>query len=492
MSLPLSKNRVLLIVFDGLRPDLINQETMPNLCGFAKRATWFKSASSVFPSMTRVATASIATGCHPAKHGVMGNAFFLPAFASDQIFDTGIYAHIQKVETSVAGGLVTATTFGDQASNFCKSVSIVHTGSPGAAFCLNPRAAKNGQWTFSIHGRDATQTPHAVDEMVKRFGPLPLKEIPQYQQTDYARRVLVEYVLPLQKPDVAVIWFNEPDTSFHYKSLKSDDTTSILHHLDGNFGQIIDFLDSQAGTENYTVIVASDHGHVTITDEVDLYEALQSRGHKPFSSRRALFEDCVIAVTGWNVGEITTLDNDHNRISEIASWLQSQEFTGCLFSRNKDGVRGELPGTFSFDLLGISHQRQPDLMYTLKDTNDCDLFGARGTTQVVKGGQAPVGGGMHGGLNRSEMNSTLMVSGPLFKAGQTSHVACGIIDIAPTILDLIGVPLDENMDGRSLMEHGTSPLYQQRNYYVEARSYAQTLGRSESGRSFYIHDGCRI
>lgn len=54
-------DRVVVVVFDGLRPDMI-EKTMPKLYGFSGDALWFTQARAVFPSMTLVATTSFATG----------------------------------------------------------------------------------------------------------------------------------------------------------------------------------------------------------------------------------------------------------------------------------------------------------------------------------------------------------------------------------------------------------------------------------------------
>jgi phosphonoacetate hydrolase len=69
-------DHVIIVVFDGLRPDLVRADTMPNLHRFREQGTAFVQARSVFPSVTRVCTSSIATGAPPAVHGIVGNAFF--------------------------------------------------------------------------------------------------------------------------------------------------------------------------------------------------------------------------------------------------------------------------------------------------------------------------------------------------------------------------------------------------------------------------------
>lgn len=54
-------SKVVVVIFDGLRPDMVTPDRMPNLHAYATQNLWFSEARSVFPSMTRVATTSIAT-----------------------------------------------------------------------------------------------------------------------------------------------------------------------------------------------------------------------------------------------------------------------------------------------------------------------------------------------------------------------------------------------------------------------------------------------
>ena len=62
--------RAILVTLDGLRRDMISPETTPNLAAFAKRAESFADYRTVFPSCTRVVSASIATACvGSAAHG---------------------------------------------------------------------------------------------------------------------------------------------------------------------------------------------------------------------------------------------------------------------------------------------------------------------------------------------------------------------------------------------------------------------------------------
>jgi hypothetical protein len=123
---------------------------------------------------------------------------------------------------------------------------------------------------------------------------------------------------------------------------------------------------------------------------------------------------------------------------------------GMLFSPGRDEVEGEVPGTFAFDLVGLAHPRRPDLVYVLKSGEEADPYGLPGLG-IVTGG-IPQGGGMHGGLNRCELSTVLMVRSPAFAAGGIDTHPCGIVDIAPTVLDLLGVTRPLTMTGRSLVQ----------------------------------------
>ncbi len=57
--------------------------------------------------------------------------------------------------------------------------------------------------------------------------------------------------------------------------------------------------------------------------------------------------------------------------------------------------------------------------------------------------------GMHGGLGRYETNPTLITVGSGFGAGAMVTATSRIIDLAPTALRHLGLPLD-GMEGRSL------------------------------------------
>lgn len=488
MSTMSAVDHVVLCVFDGLRPDMVTPALTPNLARFAAQGTWFREARSVFPSVTRVATTSIATGAPPAVHGIVGNAFLYPQVTREHALDTGLTADLLLAEAATGNRLVTAATFGDALAQAGKRLAVVHTGSAGSAYLINPRARSNGHWTFSILGREHSQTPEAVDEVVARFGPLPARTLPRFEELDYAATVLTEHVLAEMKPDVSLIWFNEPDTSYHYKFLGGPETLAVLAHVDAAFGRILDWVDAQPDADRYAVIAASDHGHISTSERIDVAASLRDEGHRAVEAAERRLDGAHVSVTGGRMGEIRILDGSTARRNAIAAWLLEQPFLGMLFSPARNEIEGEIAGSFASSLVGFDHAREPDLAFVLHSSEADDLYGYPGLGLFT--GSVPVGGGMHGGLNRHEINTVLMVRGGGMTAGRVDRGAAGIVDIAPTILDLVGLPPAPTMAGQSL----ASPLAETDVQVFEtgAGGFKQALRLSDVSARGIIEAGERI
>jgi Type I phosphodiesterase / nucleotide pyrophosphatase len=65
--------RAVFVCCDGLGRDWVRPETTPVLDALRRDSLWCADHRGVFPSVTRVSAASIATGCQPARHGLHGN-----------------------------------------------------------------------------------------------------------------------------------------------------------------------------------------------------------------------------------------------------------------------------------------------------------------------------------------------------------------------------------------------------------------------------------
>ena len=137
-------NPCLLIVLDGLRPDYVTLALMPNLHALGQRGVVGQNHHSVFPTVTRVNAASIATGTYPARHGLMGNSVYFPEIAPGRGLDTGDAKNLQRIEEVTGGQLLTAVSLGERLQKAGKKLLVVSSGSTGSAFLLNHKVAGAG------------------------------------------------------------------------------------------------------------------------------------------------------------------------------------------------------------------------------------------------------------------------------------------------------------------------------------------------------------
>jgi len=70
--------RVILVVLDGLRAELVHDARFPNLGHLRASGASTTEAVTVLPSVTACAMTSLLTGVAPARHGVMSDRFALP------------------------------------------------------------------------------------------------------------------------------------------------------------------------------------------------------------------------------------------------------------------------------------------------------------------------------------------------------------------------------------------------------------------------------
>ncbi|TNE91955.1 MAG: nucleotide pyrophosphatase, partial [Rhodobacteraceae bacterium] len=414
--------------------------------------------------------------------GIINNAFHQPQVLSGKAIDTSSFEHLSLAQ-DLMGEFVTASSLGQALAARGLSMSAVHCGTAGAAYLVNHKAAANGHATFSVQGEEFSQTPQAVREVIARLGPLPGKDIPKFDVVDYAGRAMEQVVLGADQPDVSLVWLPEPDTSFHYREIGSDASRAVMGAADEVFGRILDTVRNGPHADRTAVIAMSDHGQITITDQVDLAGLMAADGLSAATAPEAGTE---IALTLGNSGELRMLADNPALVSRAAEWLMSRDEIGMVFAR--DDLADAVPGALPLSLVHQSHDRAPELFYVMLSDDGADQNNLPGTT-LCSGGP-PVGGGMHGGLNRYEMNTTLMISAPGVARDVISHEPCALIDIAPTVLSLLGIAPD-GMAGRVLALDGAVTNPESEWIHAERGSFHQHLVRKHVEGRIYLDSGGR-
>ncbi|GLS35002.1 hypothetical protein GCM10010869_05900 [Mesorhizobium tianshanense] len=383
--------------------------------------------------------------------------------------------------------LVSVPTFSELVAMAGKRMAIVHGGGIGSTVTLAPKARDNGHWVYSAHGRNGSLTPEVVAEMERKFGPAPDRSLPLFAVIDRVAGVATEHVLPEVRPDVALFWFPEPDTSSHYIGISAPETLSVLKRCDAHFGRILDTLDRLKIADETTVILLSDHGHISVPKQIDLFDVL-AKANFP-TALEANDESCLLGIRG-RYGGLRLVHRDNRVRSEVVRWLQNQPFVDHLFTADRNGVEGEVPGTFSLKLVGLDHYRSPDIAFVLKSFLEPDSSNRNGWGYSA--GEVPVYGGTHGGLHPNELNIVLAVREGRRRDGRDISTPAGLIDVAPTVLDCLGISAAPSMLGSSLLgefDREASDGNRTRDFVVGTKSFEQSVRIWEEGGRVYIKDG---
>ena len=427
--------RAILLLLDGLRPDLVTPALMPRLAALATAGTRFAGARSVFPSETRVATSSLLTGCRPVAHGLTANTIFDAATAPDRLLRTNQVADLLVLAAGAESPLQ-RPGLGEILAAAGRSLAVVSAGSPGQTLLAHPRAEQLGAFRWNT----ADTESEAARRVAARLGPTPPAAIPNIPRVEHALRALIEVVLP-DRPDVALFWCPEPDVAFHYRGLDGAETRAALAAADTAVGAVLDWRAAQPDREEILVLVLSDHGHVTGDRKIDLAAELRAGG---FAAARGMAPGVQVVVAPAAAPGLWLADP--GLAPDLAGFLARQSWAGPLLARDPS----LLPGALPLALFGADHARSADLVLCFAGDEGPDAHGLPGTAPF-DAPDVPLGGGMHGGLHRRELATVLIASGGPFRPGAVVQAASDLTDVAPTLLHLLGLPAPA-MDGRVLAE----------------------------------------
>ncbi|MGH8597040.1 MAG: alkaline phosphatase family protein, partial [Gammaproteobacteria bacterium] len=69
---------IVVVVWDGLRPDSVSEKTTPTLFKLARDGVFFQNHHAVFVSSTEVNGVAMATGAYPNRSGILANREYRP------------------------------------------------------------------------------------------------------------------------------------------------------------------------------------------------------------------------------------------------------------------------------------------------------------------------------------------------------------------------------------------------------------------------------
>jgi arylsulfatase A-like enzyme len=306
-------HKVIIMVWDGLRPDSVTMADTPNLVQLGQRGVAFKDNHSTYPTFTMMNAASFATGARPGQTGFYGNTLWAPAATGkdsggatvnfqNPVF-TEDYAVLNDLDALYQNKLLLVGSLFEAAQAAQKVTAAV--GKTGPAFLQDRH--KGG---FIIDENLAW--PQALVDAIKAAGkPVPQRNPVAYGMaldtaapnptappgdrpvviladgatTDptnstgsrhdlpnlYMMGVYLDQILGPKLPDLSLLWFRTPDSTEHNYGPGTPNYRDGLRAQDQMLGMLTAKLAALGMDSKVDIIVVSDHGHSSVSGPLNLF-----------------------------------------------------------------------------------------------------------------------------------------------------------------------------------------------------------------------------
>ncbi|MDA0998173.1 MAG: alkaline phosphatase family protein [Proteobacteria bacterium] len=416
--------RAVVVICDGLRDDMVTPDLTPNLCRIAAHGTRFDGHRGIFPSTTRTTSASIATGCLPGRHGLEGNAMALDLGDGLEVFSVGPPAFRDKLQQAT-GRTLKVPVMAERLKHAGGAV-IYSNVSPGAAIFQDPDG--HGHMQHRSHATGPGRTPAA-----------PLSVSHDAEGDAAMTRRFIDDVLQGSKPALALLWLCEPDHTQHGVALGSPAHLDVIRAADAQAGRVFDNVQAGIDAKEILLLCASDHGHESVGEVVDIENILIEAGFKDGAGSR----DVAIAPQGTSATIYLAAEAKARR-DDIVRLLEADPRIGGIWFGD------------AISELGLDPKGGIDIVVTGRSRETASEHGIPGTSVAFQGSikiSNNIGCGQHGGMGRYEQNPFLIACGPGFGKGERLVAGSSAVDLAPSVLAHLGQSVD-GMDGRPLQAVG--------------------------------------
>ena len=437
---------VVLVVWDGMRPDFINGTNTPTLYELSHRGVLFAHNHAVYISSTEVNGTALATGCYPQHSGIIANREYRPDI--DPLVPVGTDSLDVMRKADELGGYLAVSTLALTLQRQGYQTAIAGT-KPVVLLQDHAKRPENAANVVLYEGH--TLPPGLVTNFVRLLGPFADTGATKTNRDVWTTRSLSELIWKKEVPQFSLLWLAEPDNTQHSTGIGSPAAMAAIHNSDYALSRVLAELKAHGVYDLTDVIVVSDHGFSTISRSVDLVASLHKAGFRAtreFKSAPAKGDVLVVGLGGSAL--IYVSDHDEKTIAAVVKFLQARDFAGPIFTARAQ------EGTFALDDAMIHSPHAPDVVLSFRwssDRNANDISGSvisesQGSNLYMAGGQKAT----HASLSPYDLHNTLVAAGPDFRQGFVDNMPSGNVDVAPTILKILGVKPAQPVDGRVLSE----------------------------------------
>lgn len=230
---------VVLLSMDGVRWDYLGRQPLPAFSAMAARGLSAGSLVPPFPSLTFVSHTTLATGCLPARHGIVANVF-LEAASGRPFNDDDEVSWLREPPLWVLAeraGLKSAVSGWPCSEGPWQGVSV----SDFVPFRSSRTDAQTVAWILKELGKPARERPRLV-----------------------------------------MAWTHGADPAGHAHGPESPEVAQAMRAADRTLARLRDGLKALGPSVPVDLIVVSDHGMRAVTRTVDLDPVIPKRGFYPF------------------------------------------------------------------------------------------------------------------------------------------------------------------------------------------------------------------
>ncbi|MBA3650288.1 MAG: alkaline phosphatase family protein [Chthoniobacterales bacterium] len=483
---------VVVVVWDGMRPDFVNDDNTPTLAELARSGVVFKNNHAAYPSSTNVNGAVIATGLEPGRNGIIANLEFRPEIDPQKSFDTADFPALDAADAKLSPNYLSAPTIAElvQRAGYRTAVA----GSKPVAQLFDrarERETEAGRKSVVAY-RGKVKPPEAEAAIIAAIGAFPIrKDFPNEAEDDWTTRVLTDVLWKDEIPKFSLLWLSEPDLSEHATTVGTPTALAAMKSSDQNLAKVLAALRVKNALTKTDIFVVSDHGFSTVDRSVDVAEQLSAAGFhavRAFASKPSPGQILVVSLGG--SVEFYVVDHDEAVTGRLIDFLQRSDFASVILTRKPHA------GTFTFAQNRMDSATAPDVMVACRWNEGANKFGIVG--QITSDVGRTLGHGTHSTLSPHDMHNMLIASGPDFRQGWSDETPSGNIDLAPTILWILGISAPRPMDGRVLTEalRGSKSTPEAKPQEVVAQrdlgdsTWRQSLRLTTVGTTTYIIEGC--
>ena len=430
---------VVVVVWDGMRPDFVSEQNTPTLWKLAQAGVIFQNHHSVYPSATIVNGTAINTGVNPNHGGILVNHDYRPEIDGQKSIDVENAGVVRKGDQLSGNKYLGIPTIAELIHQQGGKTAIATAKTVGLLFDRHADG-RTGQNIFA-----GESLPHdGVTEIVKRLGAFPSATQPAGRDA-WTTKVLTDCLWQDGVPEFSLLWLSEPDDTEHRTAPGAPQAITAIKSSDDNLARVLQVLDKHNARSTTDIFVVSDHGFSTISRAIDVRKILRDAGLDAVTEFTNEPKSSQVMIVG-NGGTVLfyVIGHDTTVTRRLVEFLQQTDFAGVIFTREP------MTGTFTLGEARIDNEHAPDVEMAFRWDENKNQFGVAG---MMDGDwQRAAGKGTHATLSKFDMHNILIAAGPDFRRGGADLTASGNVDLAPTILQILGIKSSSAMDGRVLIE----------------------------------------